>query len=66
MKISIKYKKLFIAFLIPALLLLMFNATAFKHYHILSNGQVIEHSHPLSNSSSPIKNHHHSKTEVYK
>ena len=60
-----KIKKYLIALLIPAILFLFFNNISNKHYHILSDGTVIQHAHPFknSNSNSPFQNHKHSKTE---
>ncbi len=60
------YKLFFIA-LIPAVLFLFYNQKTNTHYHILDNGQVIEHSHPYKNSAtpgSPYQEHEHSSSEL--
>lgn len=50
--------------LIPVILLASYNNTAYKHTHILSDGQVITHAHPFSkdNQATGTK-HKHNKVE---
>ncbi len=42
------------------------NSTVNKHYHLLLNGQIIEHAHPFNTSedASPFKNHKHTNNEI--
>ncbi len=49
----------------PAVLWLISNNFINRHYHILSNGVVISHSHPYSSSCEPgpIQGHEHSDFE---
>jgi hypothetical protein len=53
--------------LVPLLLLFFFNRIANWHYHLLPNGQIIEHSHPYSksaNNNTPYQNHSHTQLEI--
>jgi hypothetical protein len=48
------------------LMWLFFNQIAYRHYHLLENGTVIEHSHPFKNNmqkNTPYQKHTHSDTE---
>jgi len=54
-------------FVIPLVLVLFFNQSTNKHYHVLPNGMVIEHAHPYKNSKTPgtpVQSHHHSDFDL--
>ena len=60
--------RVFALVFIPLVMLLFFNQKANKHYHIMENGAVIEHSHPYKNSSTPdnpFQNHTHTSAEFF-
>jgi len=61
-----KVSRIIILFIIPAVLLLFFNASDNKHKHLLANGQIIEHAHPFKsdNSSTPFQNHKHTPFDL--
>lgn len=45
---------------------LFFNQIAYRHYHLLDNGMVIEHAHPYKNNmqkNTPYQSHKHSDAE---
>ena len=45
-----------------------YNSIYNQHFHILSNGSIVVHSHPYTESdggSSPFKSHHHSSFELF-
>ncbi len=49
---------------LPATLWLISNNYINRHYHILSSGEIIAHSHPYSNcSQSPVQDHDHTDLE---
>ena len=51
---------------LPAVLLLFHNQAANWHYHITSQGIIIEHAHPFTNSmipDTPFQDHQHSDFE---
>lgn len=49
---------------LPAVIWLISNNFVNKHYHILSNGVIISHSHPYCNcEEKPIQDHDHSDFE---
>ena len=60
-----KIKNLIIAFLIPAIIAISFNAVINKHYHITAQGTVIEHAHPFTktNSHTPFEKHKHTNAQ---
>lgn len=61
-----KNKYIFLAILLPAILCLYYNTAANGHYHKLSDGEIVYHSHPYhhqSSDDSPYENHHHSDFE---
>ncbi len=61
-----KVQKIILLITLPVVLLLFFNQIAFRHYHILENGLVIEHSHPFNNKpikGTPYQNHSHTDFE---
>lgn len=61
-----KIQKIILLITLPVVLLLFFNQIAFRHYHILDNGLVIEHSHPYKNNpikGSPFQKHNHTDFE---
>ncbi len=66
MDILRKIKIFVIAFLIPAILAITYNAVVNKHYHVTASGVVIEHAHPFakSNSATPFQKHKHTKAEL--
>jgi hypothetical protein len=56
-------KKMFIWLAILAVQALFYNQAANWHFHMLSNGMVIEHAHPLKKSpvnENPYQKHQHS------
>jgi hypothetical protein len=51
---------------IPLVLALFYNQTANRHYHVLQNGQVVEHAHPYKSAKTPgtpFQSHQHSDFE---
>jgi len=51
---------------IPLVLALFYNQTANWHYHVLQNGQVVEHAHPYKSAKTPgtpFQSHQHSDFE---
>ncbi len=57
---------LFILMIFPVCFV-MFNNAAYKHQHILSDGQVIEHAHPFqpcSSNGGDGSGHQHTKSEI--
>ncbi len=56
--------RILILLCLPAALWLISNNYVNQHYHILSNGKIISHSHPHCNcSNNPIQDHHHTDFE---
>ena len=56
-----------ILILLPAVVWLFFNTTVNRHIHVLSDGYVISHSHPIAKTqagSNPLNTHQHTKKEV--
>lgn len=56
-------KKMFVWLAILAVQALFYNQAANWHFHLLSNGMVIEHAHPLKkgpSSENPYQKHQHS------
>lgn len=63
----VKPSRILILLLLPALMWLFFNTTLNRHVHVLADGYVITHSHPLAQdkaTSSPFQTHKHSKKEL--
>jgi hypothetical protein len=61
-------KRLLILAMIPTALLLFQNHLSNWHYHVLSNGIVVKHSHPYNkaeNPGNPLSNHKHSEFEHF-
>jgi hypothetical protein len=61
---SLRY---FVLIVLPAVLWLFFNTTVNKHIHVLSNGFVISHFHPVVDKqaeSNPLNPHKHTKKEL--
>lgn len=61
-----KNKYTFLAILLPAILYLYYNTAANGHYHKLSDGEIVCHSHPYQHQTSkdsPFENHHHADFE---
>ena len=60
--------KLIIMLAIPAVMMLFYNQTANRHYHLTDKGFVVEHAHPYKSSQpsgSPYQSHKHSDSEYY-
>jgi len=67
MKFSRILGKTQLLLLLPAVIWLFTNTLINKHYHYLSDGQVVSHAHPYNkstNKGTPFKSHHHSKTQL--
>ena len=61
-----KNKYIYLAILLSAILYLYYNTAANGHYHRLSDGEIVYHSHPYQHQNShnsPFENHHHSDFE---
>ncbi len=59
-------KKMVFLFMILPICLVVFNNSAYRHQHILPNGNRIEHAHPFQscrNDSEPGKGHQHTERE---
>ena len=65
MKSFREIKGLVILLLIPAILVISFNTSVNRHYHITSNGLIIEHAHPFLRNTThlPFQKHKHTKAE---
>lgn len=66
MKINRNIRRLVIIILLPALCWLFFNAVYNRHFHELSSGIIISHSHPYDKTkdcSNPYASHSHSEDE---
>jgi hypothetical protein len=50
--------------LLPIVCWLFINGTVNRHVHLLPDGCMVSHSHPLSKSSDAGPNHEHSKKEL--
>ena len=53
--------------LLPAVMWLFTNALINKHFHYLSDGQVVSHAHPYNKTTdqgTPIRSHEHTKTQL--
>lgn len=56
-------RNILIWMMIPTILYLYYNRSANWHFHILSDGRVVEHAHPFQNNQipgTPFQEHHHS------
>lgn len=64
-----KIARLIIPFFQVLVILFIINTSIHEHYHKLSTGLIVKHSHPYDNSkednSCPIKKHHHSESELF-
>ncbi len=57
-------KRVLLLIMVFPLCLMLFNNSAFRHQHILPDGQLIEHAHPFqSDSEKSGPGHHHTKQE---
>lgn len=58
-------------FVIPVVMIVVIgfivNATLNQHYHLLSGGIVVKHSHPFNNPKPgyPFQDHHHTTSEFF-
>ncbi|WP_299584046.1 hypothetical protein [uncultured Sunxiuqinia sp.] len=59
-----KYIKVFILLVLPVYLALLANSMQNMHVHVLSNGMVVKHAHPLKHDSEGDKHHSHSDSEI--
>jgi len=59
-----KYIKLFILLALPVYLGLLANSISNMHVHVLSNGMVVKHAHPLESGADSQKHHSHSDEEA--
>ena len=51
---------------LPAYFLVLKNSIRNRHSHVLPNGLVIIHAHPVNNNSDiPLNQHKHTKTEIF-
>ena len=64
MRVLRKYIKIFIALALPVYLLLLINSISNMHVHVLSNGMVVRHSHPMTQHDHGNKSHEHSEKEI--
>lgn len=61
------FSQLLLIMSLPAILALQYNQVANWHYHVLSNGMVVEHAHPFQNKQqkgTPFQQHQHSDAEI--
>lgn len=61
-----KWNNLLAMIAIPALMFLYFNQVANWHYHITTEGFIVEHAHPFTNNTlpdTPFQDHEHSDAE---
>lgn len=67
MKGAVFCKKWIVLAVIPAVMMLYYNQKANWHFHILSNGMVVEHAHPFKKHhtpGTPFQSHHHTDLEL--
>jgi len=59
--------RLLVWLLLPAYFLVLKNSIRNRHTHILPNGLVIVHAHPIEDKESdkPLNHHKHTKTEIF-
>jgi len=63
---ALRIKKIALFITLPLVLWLFYNQAANWHFHLLENGDVVEHAHPYQNSGksdSPFQDHHHTEFE---
>jgi len=67
MRLIRKYAGYLILLVLPAYFLLLENSIRNKHTHVLANGLVVTHSHPLQKNEpgKPFNQHGHSKREIH-
>jgi hypothetical protein len=62
---QVPVKKTLLLLTILPLFLMQFSNTAYRHSHVLPDGQVVEHSHPFrSSSDKPGPGHQHCNREL--
>lgn len=64
MRVLRKYIKIFIVFTFPVYLLLLINSISNMHVHVLSNGMVVRHAHPMQSNDCGDKSHDHDDDEL--
>ncbi len=65
---SRKIRQILAVFLLPLVMWLFFNQIAYRHYHLLDNGIVVEHAHPFKNNmqkDTPYQKHTHTDAEFF-
>jgi len=66
MNFSRKISQILLLASLPAIMWLYYNQAANWHYHVLSNGMIVEHAHPFANKpkpGTPFQQHQHSDLE---
>ena len=61
-----RIKKIIPILILPVVMMWFFNSVNNRHYHQLSDGSLITHSHPFQKQASnqgPVKSHNHSDAE---
>ncbi|TKG93454.1 hypothetical protein EYV94_17045 [Puteibacter caeruleilacunae] len=57
---------LFLLVMLPAYFLVLHNSVSNRHCHVMPNGVIITHAHPMSQSDTPAHpTHKHSKAELF-